>query len=166
MSYRERGERNFLTLINMPDIGLLLTAGKQIYDALNKVGKSEMAESVISLSQTAYDQMSENMVLKEQIQNLKGQIIEKEKTIKELNDIAHLKKTLVFKNDCYWDDKGFAICSACLEKPEHPALIRMQTDGRSDGLVTCPICKNHAWSKGEIKYIESSSPNFDPYSAI
>jgi len=92
---------------------------------------------------------------------------EKGEELKKLKDITELKKKLEFKNDCYWDEAGHPICSACLEKAVDPAPIRLHSNGRNDGFVICPICNISTYSKGQSHYdrvVENA--DFDPHEAI
>lgn len=126
-----------------------LSAATKIPGELKKLGKAEMAETVLNVSQGAYDLMSENLQLKEEISTLKEERRMLREEMEKIRNVEELKKKLVFKNDCYWDEAGFPICSACLEKPTEPAPIRMHTQGRTNGFVNCPECKNGTYSRGQ-----------------
>ena len=129
----------------------ILQSAAQIPEKLKALGKAEMADTVLNVTQGAYDQMSENLSLKEELNNIKGKLRNIEDELKKLKDIQLLRSQMRYEHDCYWDDKGHPICSACLEKPIDPAPIRMHTDGRDDGFASCPICKSHSWSKGKVR---------------
>lgn len=133
----------------MIDLKPVLASAFQIPEALKKLGKAEMADTVLNVTQGAYEQMGENLKLKEEMNVLKEDLRMRDAEIKKLKEIAAFKEKLDYRNDCYWDEKGFALCSACLEKPSDPATIRMHTNGRTDGYAACPLCKNWVWSKGK-----------------
>ncbi|MCC7197706.1 hypothetical protein IT413_05970 [Candidatus Peregrinibacteria bacterium] len=132
----------------MEGLSTILNAAKQIPETLKKLGKAEMADTVLNVTQAAYDQMSENIGLKSELGDAKAALRDREDEIKKLKDLNELKANLRFENDCYWDKQGHALCSACLEKPIDPAAVRMHTGDRSNGYVICPLCKNGTWSKG------------------
>ena len=145
-----------------------LGAATKIPGELKKLGKAEMAETVLAVSQGAYEQMSENLELKEKVTILKDDIRNLKDENKKLKDVEIFRLNARYENDCYWDEKGIPICSACLEKSSQPAIVRMHTDGREDGFVTCPHCKTHAWSKGAvpITIVSSGGENYDPYAVF
>jgi len=129
-------------------IGTTVKAATAIPKKLQDLGKAEFAEPILNLLQGVNDLTTECLELKKQLQNANEEL-------RKIRNIAQIKQELKYKNDCYWDNDGHPICSACLEKPIDPASIRMHTEGRDDGFVTCPVCKNTARSKG-AQPIESS----------
>ncbi len=129
-----------------------LSAATKIPAELKKLGKAEMAETVLNVSQGAYDLMGENLDLKEKLSILNEENRKLHGEIDELKSLNSLKHELDFNNDCYWDKDGFPLCSVCLEKPIDPAPIRMHSGGRTDGFVRCPACNNTTYSKGMPTY--------------
>ena len=148
----------------------LMTAVKaaaNIPSQLKKLGKAEMAETVLTVTNGAYELMGENLALKSEISTLKETVRAKGAELNGLKDINSRRQSLKFEHDCYWDESGFPLCSACLEKPMDPALIRMHSKGRDDGYVKCPVCKTEAWSKGRTTpSIAYCNKKFDPYAVL
>ncbi|HNW71674.1 MAG TPA: hypothetical protein PKZ36_00310 [Candidatus Paceibacterota bacterium] len=99
----------------------------------------------------------------ETILGYQRKISELEEENKKLKDVSSFKEKSDFKNNCYWLKKednttDGPFCSKCVESDDR--IIRLHV--RSDGFATCPNCKNHVWSKGEVnQFINSGSSFFD-----
>ena len=132
----------------MTNFSSLLSAASKVPEQLKKLGKAEMADTVLNVTQVAYDLMSENLSLKQEKIDLENKI----KVLDDQYRVKLLREKLEFHHDCYWDEQGRPVCSACLDKNENPAVIKMNTDGRTDGYAKCPICSNYSWSKGKTNY--------------
>jgi hypothetical protein len=94
----------------------------------------------------------------EAILNYQKRIGELEGEIKKLKDISTFKETADFHNNCYWLKKeggqtAGPFCSKCVESDNRIMHLHV----RSDGFATCPDCKNHVWSKGEVYFTQSSN---------
>lgn len=136
----------------MTDLMSIVKSAFKIPEQLKKLGKAEMADTVLAVTEGAYNQMNENLKMREELGAIKDDLRKKDDELNKLKNISHLKETMNFENDCYWDDKGHAICSACLEKSIDPAKVRMHAKGSSSGWMTCPVCKNETLAKEEIRH--------------
>ena len=107
------------------------------------------------------EQYNQILQAQETLLNYQRKIGELEEEVKKLKDIKGFKDNAEFRNNCYWlrgeNSNDGPFCSKCLDSDN--LILRLHIR-RSDGFATCPHCKNHVWSRGEISQFRNHGSSF------
>jgi len=78
--------------------------------------------------------------LLEKMLEMQGKIADLESKNKDLTEKLNFAGKLEFKNNAYWNEKGYMFCSRCWDKEKH--LIRILQTYPNSHYAECPECKN------------------------